>query len=551
MGYTSSNKGGRKYQFTNKYATAPYNFVSYDLDNLLKPSEDTALFSGTITCSLKALTPLLVAGASNNRSNKEEPSEREFFKLNDGNLAIPGSSLKGMLRSYVEALSRSCITIINDRKLFYRNVTGKNNGFYKERGNFPDTKNGESILGGYIVKDGSRYKIYPAKISRVDKNTPGAYQTGEMSKKNTAYLFENKANDALDVSPEVMKDFFLQMTDSQEIHWKNEKEGMENGTGGRIFYTVNANNKNEIIAVGVARYFRIGYSCTPKELTQKWCTAEKNYDTDFSLRLFGCTNKDESYKGKVSIEPAYFSKFNISKSNELTCILGSPHATCLLHYLEQPKVTNPQGNKTDDLSNYNERAAKLRGRKFYWHRDPEKQKEITKQKVASKLKPIDKGAEASFVVHLDKVNITELGVILKVLTKKEGHALKLGAGKSVGFGSVEIDIVNTDIKDVSNKYQSLRNRIFETVKNSLTQEDLEKAVLAFEQHAMLKKATSFDEQKYVKEFYAMTDFKNKPKNELTNTMPLEAKDDDPNFAKSKAMLLDPISVVKGNCRKES
>lgn len=550
MGYTSSKKGGRKYQYTNKYATAPYNFVSYDLDNLLKPSEDTELFSGTITCSLKALTPLLVAGAINIRSNKG-PTGREFFKLNNGNLAIPGSSLKGMLRSYVETLSRSCITIINDKKLFYRNVTCKNTGFYKECGNFPDTKNGERILGGYIVKEGSRYKIYPAEIRRVDKNTPGAYQTGAIPKKKTAYLFENRSNDALDVSPEVMKDFFLQMTDFQKEHWKNEKKEMENGTGGRIFYTVNANDKNEIIAVGVARYFRIGYSCTPKELTQERYATEKNYDTDFSLRLFGCTNKDESYKGKVSIEPAYFSKFNISKSNELTCILGSPHATCLLHYLEQPKVINPQGNKTDELSNYNERAAKLRGRKFYWHRDPEKQKEITNQKVASKLKPIDKGAEASFVVHLDKVNITELGVILKVLTKKEGHALKLGAGKSVGFGSVEIDIVNTDIKYVSNKYQSLRNRIFGLANNSLTQEDLENAVQAFELHALLKNATTFDEQKYVKEFYAMTDFKNKPKNEFTKTMPLEEKDGDPNFAKSKAILLDPISVVKGNCRKES
>lgn len=34
-------------------------------------------------------------------------------------------------------------------------------------------------------------------------------------------------------------------------------------------------------------------------------------------------------------------------------------------------------------------------------------------------------------------------------------------------------------------------------------------------------------------------------------MSLEEKYGDPNFAKSKAILLDPISVVKGNCRKES
>lgn len=552
MVYDSNRKKGDNYQYTDKYATAPYNFVPYDAKNLLKPSEDNELYSGTITCSLKALTPLLVAGATDSKEkSKDGPTKREFFKLNNGKLVIPGSSLKGMLRSHVEALSRSFISIINDKKLFYRNVTGTKSGDYKERGNFPDTQKKEPILGGYIVKDGSRYQIYPATITRVDENTPGAYKTGPIAKKTKAYMFGTRSKVPLDVPPEVMKDFFLQMTEFQKSHWKDEKKAMEDGIGGRIFYTVEKNDKNKIHAVGVARYFIIGYAFTPQELARDLFTAEKNRDTDFALHLFGCANKEVSYKGKVSVEPAYFSKFSVSKADELTCILGSPHATDLLHYLYQPKVNKPQGNKADDLSNYNDRGSSLRGRKFYWHRDPEKQNEIKNQKVASNLKPIEKGSEASFVVHLDKVNATELGVILKVLTPKEGHALKLGAGKSVGFGSVEIDIVKTDIKDVSNKYLSLRDRILGKETNSLSKEELDKAVEAFEQHALMKNETSFDDQKYVKEYYAMTDFKNKPNNELTKTMPLEAKDGDPNFAKSKAMLLDPISVAKGNCRKEN
>ena len=46
------------------FATAPYNFVSYDNQNLLGPSSDKELYSGTIECSLKALTPLLVASST-------------------------------------------------------------------------------------------------------------------------------------------------------------------------------------------------------------------------------------------------------------------------------------------------------------------------------------------------------------------------------------------------------------------------------------------------------------------------------------------------------
>lgn len=59
------------------------------------------------------------------------------------------------------------------------------------------------------------------------------------------------------------------------------------------------------------------------------------------MHLFGCTNQNEAYKGKVSIEPAYFDK-NTKKAEELTCILGTPHASDLAHYLCQPNIDMPK-----------------------------------------------------------------------------------------------------------------------------------------------------------------------------------------------------------------
>ncbi|MGN0916173.1 MAG: TIGR03986 family CRISPR-associated RAMP protein [Succinivibrio sp.] len=542
MENVSRKKHGENYKFSDKYATAPYNFIKYDAKKLLKPSEDADVFSGTITCSLKTLTPLLI-GSDNKKQNREEINEREFFKLNNGEIVIPGTSLKGMIRSYVEALSRSYISIINDKKLFYRNVTGNNSGDYKEKGNFPNSQKNEPILGGYLKKDGSRYYLYPAEVLKVKDSVAEAYKTGPICGSVRAYLFKNKKNTPLEVPPQVMKDFFLQMTDFQKTKWdKEEKIAKEHGEGCRVFYTVETNDKTKIKAIGIARFFRIAYTYKPIDLVQSWGTAESTWNTDFSLHLFGCANKQESFKGKVSVEPAYFSKFNIKNTDEITCTLGSPHATALLHYLKQPRVNKPQGNKVDDLVNYNTRGTELRGRKFYWHRDPEVTKEVKNKKVASHLKPIATNSEAEFVVHLDRVNITELGVLLKVLNLKKGHALKLGAGKSVGLGSVEICIVRTDIKKVSDKYASIRDRLIGEESVSLTENDLKDAVLAFEKHAIMKNESSFDEQEYVKEFYKMTDFINKPQNKFTNTMPLEAKAGDPNFAKSKAMLLSPLNI---------
>ena len=536
------------------FATAPYNFVSYDNQNLLGPSSDKELYSGTIECSLKALTPLLVASSTEKTDNKG----REFLKLDNGKLVIPGSSLKGMVRSYVEALSRSAISIINDNKVFYRNVTEKDGSDYKRLGNFP--KRGEKILGGFIKPKGSKYKIYPADVRKVEYgervNPQDCYKTGKFKGKENCYSFKRNSEEPLDVPAEVWKDFDTQRKDAKNKLWDREERNLRSEKGGKIFYTVDPDDENKIIAIGSARYFRIGYKYKPKDLTLAEGCPARTYKNDFALHLFGCTNQKEAYKGKVSIEPAYFDK-HTKKAEELTCILGTPHASDLAHYLCQPNIDMPKKNNARELANYNSRESALRGRKFYWHRDPEQQGEILKNNVASLLKPIAKDSETKFIVHLDKVNITELGVILKVLSNKSGHALKLGAGKSVGFGSVQISISKTNIIDISEKYKSLKSRLnsLQDLKDDQKktkeseQESLKiKAIKAFEDYANLENGIPFNEQKYVKELETMTNFAKKPRNALTQNMKL--RDGAPNFS-DKVVLLDPIDVVKGNTKKNN
>jgi CRISPR-associated protein (TIGR03986 family) len=89
--------------------SAPYNFVplskliflppwgkdvSHDI-----PSQDG--FSGELHYTLIADTPLLVGGKQTKPGNGQ-PGEVKPFKLPDGRYAIPGSSLKGLMRSVVE-----------------------------------------------------------------------------------------------------------------------------------------------------------------------------------------------------------------------------------------------------------------------------------------------------------------------------------------------------------------------------------------------------------------------------------------------------------------
>lgn len=545
------------------FAAAPYNFVSYDNQNLLGPSSDKELYSGTIECTLKALTPLLIAGATNDKDKDNEnngPKERDFFKLDNGKLVIPGSSLKGMIRTYVEALSRSAISIINDNKVFYRNVTERGDSDYKRLGNFP--KQGEKILGGFIKQNGSKYKIYPADVHKVEDgervNPQDRYKTGKFKGKENCYSFKRNSEEPLDVPAEVWKDFDTQRKDAKNKLWDREERNLRSENGGKIFYTVDPDDENKIIAIGSARYFRIGYKYKPKVLTLAEGCPARTYKNDFALHLFGCTNQNEAYKGKVSIEPAYFDK-STKKAEELTCILGTPHASDLAHYLCQPNINKPKKNNARDLANYNSRESALRGRKFYWHRDPEKNSDnkTINPKVFSLLKPIAKESETKFIVHLDKVNITELGAILKVLSNKSGHALKLGAGKAVGFGSVQISISKTNIIDISKKYKSLKSRLnsLQNLKDDQKESKeaeqnglISQSIKAFEDYANIENGIPFNEQKYVKELETMTNFAKKPRNALTQNMKL--RDGAPNFS-DKVVLLDPIDVVKGNMKKNN
>lgn len=100
----------------------PYNFIPFDTP--MKEAGAVSGFSsfqninGSITCKLTSETPLLIAQLID-----KGPSEKlQFYKEGDTYI-IPGSSLKGMLRSVLEAVTNSCFSIFDGTKLDYRHTT--------------------------------------------------------------------------------------------------------------------------------------------------------------------------------------------------------------------------------------------------------------------------------------------------------------------------------------------------------------------------------------------------------------------------------------------
>ncbi len=170
-------------------AVAPYNFVplpeqvhqvdlpdSCNLDHYGKSGTHT----GYIECSFTTKTPLYTRTAMTPqfyetwgekiRDLMKDPAARhdyaQFFQLKQGQPVVPGSSLRGMIRSVIEIISKSKMKWVTKEPLVFRSVGDRTGlgGHYRDRlmitsGNTLTPK----MVAGYIEKVGHRWYIRPAQ----------------------------------------------------------------------------------------------------------------------------------------------------------------------------------------------------------------------------------------------------------------------------------------------------------------------------------------------------------------------------------------------------
>lgn len=201
-------------------ATAPYNFImlpdveemllavtGYDLqhaklDNNLSefldkklPSHDTyseKLKSGYFEVELETLSPLFVGGESQYSETEDKdsaPNKKNFFSIDSvtKNPVIPGSSLKGMLRSVVEIISFGKVGFIQKNQLFYRDPSNRES--YQNKMTIRETHNNRTAFRsmaktGRLTKsaDGA-WKVQECKAVRVHlKDVASAFGLNQVSK---------------------------------------------------------------------------------------------------------------------------------------------------------------------------------------------------------------------------------------------------------------------------------------------------------------------------------------------------------------------------------
>lgn len=171
----------------NREARAPYNFIPLPEVVLTVPVDDLPdqgiydpqLHTGHIECELTTSSPVYVRGGlkpEQAKAGKEAKDLPGFFYLDDEKQpVIPGSSLRGMLRTLVEIVTFSKIGAVSKTPLVYRSVGGTTNHdenyrFRMLRSDNKEYKAGDTkiytplIRGGYMVRLGARdWAIRPAK----------------------------------------------------------------------------------------------------------------------------------------------------------------------------------------------------------------------------------------------------------------------------------------------------------------------------------------------------------------------------------------------------
>lgn len=177
-------------------AHAPYNFVEFPrraLADLETGQElpahdhlDPALKTGEIRITLTARTPVFVSDG-----NKDEP---HFFRTPGGAYALPGSTVRGMVRENMQILSFAPVRPgddFADFQIYFREMAGKNNDitgslkdyYHRALGvkppkNKEDKATPEKVESGWIRYENGGYAIYPTKerYLRVSRKHPDVQQ---------------------------------------------------------------------------------------------------------------------------------------------------------------------------------------------------------------------------------------------------------------------------------------------------------------------------------------------------------------------------------------
>lgn len=563
----------KKYIKSDDIFINPYNFIPIEQkckkESNYSEKKEQGQYTGWLECSLKTLSPIFIPDTSTVQEDENGNKYSDVFdkKTEDGKTinsykffsypgetkpVIPGSSIRGMIRSSFEAVTNSCLSAIDDEQILYKRVQSVSNigacRLFKDKNNQWKIQPCKRI--GVKVKDINKKKyknnqlIYdPKKIPNLSEQLfeyeEGAKVSITATNKNNSYpkVIKGKNNnpdkvitlfrEVISIEPEHTEEYSTFYSDNKTnfngYYHKGESFGnrkhhesifvpndepfsidkitVQNLIDNIKLYqdkTVNLHYKkgehNAYQHIGDAEKLKLQdmdgalaycakhngrYYLSPAAIGREVfynrltdiigdfipCTKLENLCE--ACALFGLAGKGDAAASRIRFTDAILKGDNSPKtldSPKTLKELASPKLSATEFYLKKPGnpkegipdlwnydyagnwKRNPNNgrvtNKWSDMDSYQPR---IRGRKFYWHHEKgspyiKNEKDCSERNVH--VQTLKKDALFNFRIYFNDITEDELHKLLWLLEigGRDENAHKIGMGKPIGMGSVEIKV---------------------------------------------------------------------------------------------------------------
>lgn len=445
----------------------PYTFIPLISGKNNNNDFEGKKLSGVVNCSLMPKTPIAIPDTENHKDG--EPYEFFNVKLGDNpkKYLIPGSSIRGSVRSVYEALTDSCLRT-NDNFFHLRNSKPKDPGIlhydidtkqyvlfeakrYKVIDNsFNELKSGQKV--NFTIESDSKV----SKIREGDKGlylNPNRFGKGEKCSKPSVFVNKNIAvNKDID-------DIYIKCLDENINLYDLEQRGTNKGKQkivGReyrkafdkmikgegdlpVFYSIGKNGSYEFAPSQISRDV---YPITPQNKINGYdvCTDVDNCCPACSL--FGFVSENESKASRLRFSDAK-AICEVSVDEIRLPILLGPKMSAFEFYLRNDSNLFNFSVFDDDTN--------LSGRKMYWHHpnlniDKFINNNSNRDDLQDTMEVVTEG-KFIFNIYFDDIFEEELNTLLYSLNlgsswrrDNKEYCLKIGHGNPIGLGSVKIDI---------------------------------------------------------------------------------------------------------------
>ena len=416
------------------------------------------LISGKIECTLFTRSQIAIC-------DKVSDSVFDFFNVN-GKPLIPGSSLRGTVRSLYEALTDSCFSSTNaeDDDFF-------SSRFNKDKCGLLSFENGEYILYRaqrykdrnnsqvHDLEEGDRVTFTSYQLPGSDilyfKNVQNGNKAGYVHKvnrfkgrikgkpvENLDSIFEKAGRNGTKIDKAYIErlEVNVSMSDKKPKGYEKLLEEMKKGKA--ILPVWYCKSKDGHYYFAPSQMSRAVFYNKPIDLLRNKhldkCSDINNICD--ACALFGTVNDGGfALSSRVRFGDAVCVTPDCLDKSYILDVLGAPRLSSFEFYLKSEK----------DSYTADSAGVEIAGRKYYWHNQDiashpiDKDAAIDNDNLKRSVQLVRKGSEFRFTVYFDRITEDQLRKLVFTLNLGENRSdskqcHKVGHGKPLGLGSAKI-----------------------------------------------------------------------------------------------------------------